>query len=378
MLKHFARTSLPIGLDLSGRWFKAAQATSRGVGAKAKITRGPEPGAKGGTAATPATAVLTPGDAQVLAGTLERGGFGGNRVTVVAPRHLLYAEILELPPRASGAPLEQLARVELARSSRCEEGSFTLGMWDVPLGSGGRGGGRDQPTQVFAVGLPNERIEPVLAALEGVGLEVVAVDTPGCALARACAGLMATREAGASVEGRPLTLILDIGWGGALLVVVASTEMGRIVVYERSVTESGLHALFGAVASKLGVGEQEVELILSGAGTEAEALQAESRVCVTEYLDSLGPELQRSLSYVAHRYPGCAPLCVLVTGDGAEMALGAAVCQRLSESAAVPVVRVGLAEVAGGEAGGVGAHSSLLTALGASMHGACGAGRAAA
>src|SRR5262245_44364514 len=115
MLKHFARTSLPIGLDLSGRWFKAAQASARaGVCAKAKMTRGAE--AKG----TPAGAVLTPADAQVLAGALERSGFKGNRVTVVAPRHLLYAEILELPPRASGAPLEQLARVELARSNRCE------------------------------------------------------------------------------------------------------------------------------------------------------------------------------------------------------------------------------------------------------------------
>src|SRR5262245_23870538 len=174
MLKHFARTSLPIGLDLGGRWFKAAQASVRGgVSAKAKITRGAEPGAKGGTAAT---AVMTAADAQVLAGALERSGFSGNRVTVVAPRPLLYAGVLELPPRASGAPLEQLARVELARSNRVEEGSFTLGMWDVPLGPGGRGG-RDphHPTQVFAVGLANDRIEPVLAALEGVGLEVVAV-----------------------------------------------------------------------------------------------------------------------------------------------------------------------------------------------------------
>jgi Tfp pilus assembly PilM family ATPase len=226
--------------------------------------------------------------------------------------------------------------------------------------------------------LPNDRIEPVLTALDGVGLEVVAVDSPGCALARACAGLMTTREAGASVEGRPLTVILDIGWSGALLVVVANSEIGRVVVYERSIAEAGLHGLFAAVASKLGVGEQEVELILAGAGAEAAALQAESRACVTEYLDSLGPELQRSLSYVAHRYPGCAPLCVLVTGDGAEMALGAAVCERLSQSTQAPVVRVGLADVAGTEAGGVGAHSSLIMAVGASMHGPCGAGRAAA
>src|SRR3954469_22371612 len=144
MLSQLMRTSLPIGLDLSGRWFKAAQASVRGgvrVMAKAKLTRGVEQGVKGAGAATPANAGLKGTDAQVLAGALERGGFSGRRVTVIAPRHLLYTEVLELPPRASGAPIEQLARVELARSNRCEEGSFTLGMWDVPLGPAGRGGG---------------------------------------------------------------------------------------------------------------------------------------------------------------------------------------------------------------------------------------------
>src|SRR5262245_23195185 len=106
MLKRWMTSSLPIGLDLSGRWLKAAQASVGGgvrLGAKAKMTRKPEEQAdKKRTAATPATAVLNAGDAQLLAGMLERGGFSGRRVTVIAPRHMLYAEVLELPPRASG------------------------------------------------------------------------------------------------------------------------------------------------------------------------------------------------------------------------------------------------------------------------------------
>jgi Tfp pilus assembly PilM family ATPase len=371
-----SRATLPIGLDISGRWLKAMQARYADgarceAGAHMRVPRGDTSGDGG---AEPPWGAK---DAQLLAGVLERGNFSGKQAVLVAPRQLLFAEVLELPPRASGAPLEQLARMELARSNRCDEGSFTLGVWDLPTAAGPKSAGQrpqrdpSQPTSVFACGLPHERIEPILQELEHAGVEVVAIDTPGCALARACRPLM--RSGGAA----PLTAILELGWSSALLVVVCGTAQdGDVVLYERNIAESGLGRLFRAIATRVGAEDAAVELILAeGAGGESEeraragSLQGEARACVTRFIEGLAPELQRSLSYLAHKYPGWTPASVLLTGDGAELAVGGALCERLAQAMPIPVTRASLSDVVGGmPTGRAGDRASMLGALGASMH----------
>src|SRR4051794_35623253 len=114
----FTRSRTPIGLDVAGRWVKAVQlsrtATGLRLAAAARVAR-----------ADPA-AGFSEADAQVLAGVLERAGFQGHDVVLGAPREMLLSDVLELPPRASGAPIEQLARVELARANKCDPASFEL------------------------------------------------------------------------------------------------------------------------------------------------------------------------------------------------------------------------------------------------------------
>jgi Tfp pilus assembly PilM family ATPase len=330
----FSRAHEPIGLDISGRWIKAAQVSpsrsdSHKLGAAARLTR------------ADAAAPFSPADADLVAGVLERLGFEGHQVVLVAPRDMLYTDVLELPPRSSGAPIDQLARMELARSNRCDPDSFELGLWDLPAAGRGGGGAGPEGSHVFAVGLPHEKSEPLISALEGAGFDVVAIDTPGCAIARACLPLRA--QAGASHTS--LTAILEVGWHSALLIVACGGADG-VVVYERSIVEAGLCRLFAAVRARLGLEEAALDLLLSGAAptkdSGAHPLLSEARGCITEFLEGLIPEVQRSLSYTAHRYQGWTLSRLLVTGDGADL-IG--LCERLAPAATVPVHKARLPDV---------------------------------
>src|SRR5205823_585169 len=94
--------------------------------------------------------------------------------------------------------------------------------------------------------------------------------TPGCALARACRPLVQ------STEGVGLTGILELGWSGALLVVVCATaQEPHVVLYERNIAEAGLKGLFHGIASRLGIEESAVELLLAeGGGGDSESRTA--------------------------------------------------------------------------------------------------------
>jgi hypothetical protein len=48
--------------------------------------------------------------------------------------------VLEMPPKSSTAPIEQLARMELARTQKCAPDSFEMGFWELPIT--GRGAAR--------------------------------------------------------------------------------------------------------------------------------------------------------------------------------------------------------------------------------------------
>src|SRR4051812_12575891 len=51
---------------------------------------------------------------------LERQGFSGNRVVLAAPVRKVHCDMLDLPPRASGAPIEEIAKAEVARVTRLD------------------------------------------------------------------------------------------------------------------------------------------------------------------------------------------------------------------------------------------------------------------
>src|SRR5688500_18704538 len=117
----------PIGLDLGARRVKAVQlepsadvASGWRVAAATCVNRA-APG-------TPFTAdeVARVGD------TLDRLGFMGTRVALAAPVDKLISAMLELP-KSGQIPLEQIARVEIARTNKIPPESFEMGCWELPV-----------------------------------------------------------------------------------------------------------------------------------------------------------------------------------------------------------------------------------------------------
>jgi len=208
----------PIGMDIGARCIHAAQLrrTRRGVVASAWTTLPrPVPGAP-----------MTPEEARRIAATLDRLGFVGRSLVLSLPEDRTLSAALELPPRSSNAPLDAIARQELARAAKCEPADLEMAWWELP--GAGRSG---EPTHALAVGCRHADAAPFLDALEHAGFDVISIDAPLTALARAAAG---------STPPPPqLTTVLDLGWQAGHLLILH----GALPVYQRSAAELGLSRL---------------------------------------------------------------------------------------------------------------------------------------
>src|SRR5439155_3902434 len=93
---------------------------------------------------------------------------------------------LELPPRSSNAPLERIARMEVARAHRFAPDSFEMGCWDLPAAARAT-----KQTPVMAVACTHSDAAAIMDPFEAGGMNVVALDVKAAALARACSPLLA-------------------------------------------------------------------------------------------------------------------------------------------------------------------------------------------
>jgi len=297
------RTST-IGLDIGGRVFRAAQGTLRGgawrMARTARIERAIP--LDGSPWREPDSSEL-----ERLAGTLARRGFEGECVQIAVPRSMLMMQTLELPPRASGAPVEKLARIELARAHRLMPDEIECATWDVPASS--RGG---DLTHVVACGMRRADGERIAAAFADAGLSIVGIDMRSWAMARG-AGVLS----GASGVARAL---IDVAWDACTLAV---SHRG-VLVFERSVEDGALRNLYAGVAERLKIGIDVVEAAFdqglwsdrAPSCDEAMLVQRECRQSLTTYFDTMVPEVARSLQYAANRY--ASPIADLtLTGEGA-------------------------------------------------------------
>src|SRR4051812_44424876 len=125
------RGRTPIGLDLGARRVKAIQLEHGPDGPRiAAAAVAPQSGSGAGGA------IVTAAEVAGLSDLLYRTGFEGQQVVLAAPSGQLLTGVMELPPRAADGkhqvPVEQIARMELARSHKIAPDSFEMGSWDLP------------------------------------------------------------------------------------------------------------------------------------------------------------------------------------------------------------------------------------------------------
>jgi Tfp pilus assembly PilM family ATPase len=302
----------PIGIDIGTRVIKAAQLARVGgtwrLHAQAILPRTWPEKDTPQDADTPNGAVRAPDwsiDDQTvtrLLDVLDRRGFSGRQVVLCAPSAVLQSDLLDLPPRSSGAPIEQIAKSEMARSSSLQGAAFEMACWDLPAAARAGAG-----TSVLAVALRHADADALTAPFERYGVDVIALDAASCALARAIGGRWATQRGAAAA-------VADLGFSGASLVLLG--EAG--VLYQRHLRDPGVASIYQAIMDRYDASEEVARRLLTEPpGTDDPVRAAWISQLIANYVELLVEELHVSFAFSAHRYPDLPLRRLLLTGGGA-------------------------------------------------------------
>lgn len=292
----------PIGLDIGARLIKAAQL-----------------GRKRGRDVVRATAIIgrshpdTPIDrdeARRLIRVLSQQGFVGRSIVLATPSERLMSSAIDMPPRESGAPYDMIASQEFARLQRQEPGRFELAWWDVPKPA------RASTAKVMAVGCAHADSNPILDVFTSCGFDVAALEFGIGAAVRASRDVIGTAAG--------MSAVIDMGWSSARLALIH----GGVVVFERTLANSGMVALHNRVSKKLVVEPAEADVLIQSVGltdshitgatvdSRVQAVAPLLRPILTSHLDDIAKELVASFEYAAHQYPNAQPHRLVLIGGG--------------------------------------------------------------
>jgi type IV pilus assembly protein PilM len=302
MMKKVRKSRTAIGIDVGYRSIKLAQLfTSGGKPEIAALSMLPR---------TKAGERIDPEDILTTKRALKRQGFYGNEVVLTVPEDGLLRGVVDVPPQLSGAPVAQIARMELSRIHNVVPDSFEMACWDPPDPVKPK-----STVQAVAIGCPHETAEALIDLFEDSGFRVSALDLRIAAAARACAGLTLPQPA--------LTSILDIGWESTKLLFVC----GNTVVYERSFRNKCLAKLRGKLGESFGITEEAADQVVSTVGLatdrEVSGLDQKSievvRRMLAKHLDMMLEELEGSFDYANYQHPREGIKRLLLIGGGASV-----------------------------------------------------------
>jgi Tfp pilus assembly PilM family ATPase len=238
-----------------------------------------------------------------LRDVMARQGFRGSRCVLAVLASKLQVELLELPPRSSGAPVDQIARTEMIRLGKLESEPFEMASWDLPASSRGNAG-----TTVMAVAARFSDTEPLYQLFESSGFAVESIDVQATAIARACAG---------RIDHSQMTAALDLGYSRATLFLLH----GGLVVFQRVLSHARLESIYNELMQRLDVDlEVAQHLLVRPDESSAESEQARQITTIVEhYCDSILSDLDASFAYSRHRYPELAMGSMFVLGGGSSI-----------------------------------------------------------
>ncbi|MBK7406100.1 MAG: pilus assembly protein PilM [Phycisphaerales bacterium] len=336
----------PIGVDVGTSWIKAAQVSRSRRGWRLHACAAFPRLQAGGTASAD--------EFQRLAQVLDRAGFEDEQVVVGAPREALHTAVLDLPPRASGAPIEQICEAEMVRMFRLPADAFEMFAWEMPSDSP-----RIKSTQMLASAVVCQDAEDFIGRCESAGLRVLAIDLAAEATARACRAQCAASD--------ELTVLLDVGASGVDMLVFREGAC----IYQRWLEGAGTGAITAALSSRLEISTEIGELLLRRMGLypfpEGEVdpvLAAGAAQIFRQHSESLLGAALTSASYATDRFPGESVGAIRLAGAGAGMPGLAEFLAEISGLAVEVVV-----PKAWGRVTCPGAGPALMTAIGHAMWG---------
>jgi type IV pilus assembly protein PilM len=286
----------PIGLDVDGRFIKAVQlrgpSKRQTLAAAMKLPKS-DPSVAVGRA-----------DVDQLRDALVRQGFEGQRIALAVPEDKIVTGMLELPLRSSGAPLDDIARTELATMHGYDPQVAEAATWDLPPSIRVK-----DATQAMAVALRHTDAESLLAIFDEAGLEIVSLESRMDAIVQACRSVL--------VEGG-VKAILELEWNAAIL----NLWHQGAVIYRWTIPTAGLKQLTDSLAASIQLDQDQVDCLLSDVGL---APSADNRTAgyeaaattIRRHFDAAVAAMESPRSYMAQLYPEAPIDGVVLTGPGA-------------------------------------------------------------
>jgi len=257
-----------------------------------------------------------------VASILARRGFRGNAVTLAPSSSVCSQHVFELPPPQSGAPLEQLARIEVARERRCTPNEIELGFWPLPA--------KGRVHESFSVACPRTEIAAQIGRTEDGGLDAAGMDLVELALARSA---QASCSLGKSTAENEINALLHVGWNNSLAILT----LGGTIVYIRRI-EHGVHDVWSLARGRYGLGLRAARSVLGEFVPQEKSDQHDriSRMCWSNRCGELAGELDVAIAYVSHSFR-MAPLGrVITSGYGAN---NLALAEYVDQILGIPMVQ---------------------------------------
>lgn len=278
-----AKTKLSaIGLEIDAHEFRAVQLvqTAHGINTLAwaifprKVLGGFES----------RTALPEPDELRWASSILERRGFVGHLVSIASPTSACSSHVIELPPVDSGAPIEQLARIEVARARRCSPGEFELGYWSLPS--------RGRTQESLAVACPRTVIDQTMETFASGGFVIAGMDLMELAIQRGSQAGLATVE-------NEINASLHIGWNSSLAVL----SLGETVIYVRRI-ERGARSVWDLATERYRLSSEGADAIVDDMQSY-EPTDASIKIrkeLWSGFSTEIVSELDVAMTYVSHSY----------------------------------------------------------------------------
>ena len=240
---------------------------------------------------------------------LERRGFVGKAISITASTADCSSHVLELPPAQSGAPVEQLARMEIARDRRCAPDEFQLGLWELPAK------GRSQET--LAVACSRGVIDSTIERFEHAGFVAVGMDLMELAMCRC--GFHAKQSSiqrdPESADTPAIETRLHIGWASSFAVI----SLGETVVYVRRI-EHGASSVWEQATGRYELSNRGADRVLTcfDGQTNTNELDRIQRSAWAGLATQLANELDVAVAYVSHSYRMAPHGHIILSGYGVQ------------------------------------------------------------
>jgi type IV pilus assembly protein PilM len=215
-------------------------------------------------------------------GILGRRGFVGETISIAISNDQCSSHVMELPPAQSGAPIDQLAKMEVARAKKCSPEEFEIAQWSLPAK------GRTQET--LAVACPRSVINDTIERYTQSGLTPGGIDLLELAICRASPAVSVENEINAS---------LHIGWESSLAVIT----LGETVIYVRHI-ERGARTVSDVAKGRYHLSDQGAGAIINDhwLADGAKEYAKIKKAAWTGFAAELATELDVTIAYVSHSF----------------------------------------------------------------------------